>query len=225
MHMPAYKIASFENNHLPLIRRVAATGKPMIISTGMATLAELDEAVRTARTAGCRDLILLKCTSTYPASPENTNILTIPHLRALFDCEVGLSDHTMGIGAAVAAVAHGATVIEKHFTLRRADGGVDSAFSLEPAELRMLAVETERAWQALGTVKYGPSEAEEKSLVFRRSLYVSENMKTGESFTRQNLRIVRPGNGLHPRFYEVLLGKHVVRDVAKGTAVDWSLIT
>jgi pseudaminic acid synthase len=225
LEMPAYKIASFENNHLPLIRKVAATGKPMIISSGMATVAELDEAVQTARMAGCRDLVLLKCTSTYPASPLNTNVCTIPHMRALFDCEVGLSDHTMGIGAAVAAVALGATVIEKHFTLRRADGGVDSAFSLEPAELKTLVLETERAWQALGTVAYGPTDAERASLALRRSLYVAENIRSGEPFTARNLRIVRPGNGLHPRFYEQLLGKCVVRDVAKGTAVDWSLVT
>jgi N-acetylneuraminate synthase len=223
--MPAYKIASFENNHLPLIRKVAATGKPVIMSTGMATLAELDDAVRAAREAGCRDLILLKCTSTYPASPANSNVLTIPHLRALFGCEVGLSDHTMGIGAAVAAVAHGASVVEKHFTLRRADGGVDSAFSLEPAELRTLVLETERAWQALGSVTYGPTAAEAKSLVFRRSLYVAQDMRAGEAFSTRNLRVVRPGNGLHPRFYEQLLGKRVVRDVLKGTAVDWSLLT
>ncbi|RQD80972.1 MAG: pseudaminic acid synthase, partial [Methanocalculus sp. MSAO_Arc2] len=176
LNVPAYKIASFENNHLPLIRKVAATGKPLIISTGMATIAELDEAVRTARDAGCQDLILLKCTSTYPATPENSNILTIPHMRELFNCEVGLSDHTLGIGAAVAAVAHGATVIEKHFTLSRADGGVDSAFSMEPSELKMLVEETERAWQSLGGVVYGSMEAEKRSLMFRRSLYVAEDM-------------------------------------------------
>jgi pseudaminic acid synthase len=222
--VPAYKIASFENNHLPLIRKVAATGKPLIISTGMATLGELDEAVRTARSAGCANLVLLKCTSTYPASPENTNVMTIPHLRTLFGCEVGLSDHTMGIGAAIAAVAHGATVIEKHFTLSRADGGVDSAFSLEPAELAMLVVETGRAWLSLGKVTYGPTEAERKSLVFRRSLYVAEDMRAGEAFNAQNLRVVRPGSGLHPRFYEQLMGKRVIRDVDKGTPVGWHLL-
>jgi pseudaminic acid synthase len=224
LDVPAYKIASFENNHLPLIRKVAATGKPMIMSTGMATIAELDEAVRTARAAGCSDLVLLKCTSTYPASPANTNVLTIPHMRELFGCEVGLSDHTMGVGASIAAVAHGATVIEKHFTLRRADGGVDSAFSLEPAELAILVQETERAWMSLGAVAYGPTEAELKSLRFRRSLYVAEDMKRGEKFTRKSLRVVRPGMGLHPRFYEQLLGKSVNRDVRKGTALDWSII-
>jgi N-acetylneuraminate synthase len=224
LQVPAYKIASFENNHLPLIRKVAATGKPMIISTGMATVAEIDEAVSTAREAGCSSLILLKCTSTYPASPQNTNVLTIPHLRALFGCEVGLSDHTMGVGVAVAAVAHGATVIEKHFTLRRADGGVDSAFSLEPAELAMLVQETQRAWQSLGGIAYGPTEAERNSLVFRRSLYVAEDMKAGDVFTSANLRVVRPGLGLHPRFYALLLGKRALREVRKGTPVAWDLI-
>ncbi|RQD82903.1 MAG: pseudaminic acid synthase, partial [Methanocalculus sp. MSAO_Arc2] len=206
LNVPAYKIASFENNHLPLIRRVAATGKPLIISTGMATIAELDEAVRTARDAGCQDIILLKCTSTYPATPENSNILTIPHMRELFGCEVGLSDHTLGIGAAVAAVAHGATVIEKHFTLSRADGGVDSAFSMEPAELKMLVEETERAWQSLGGVVYGPTEAEKNAVYRRRSLYVAEDMKAGDVFTKENLRCVRPGLGLAPKYYEILLG-------------------
>src|SRR5690606_31821855 len=147
LNVPAYKIASFENIHLPLIRKVAATGKPMIISTGMASLSELDEAVATARAAGCRELVLLKCTSTYPATPENTNITTIPHMRTLFGCEIGLSDHTMGVGVGVASVALGATVVEKHFTLNRADGGVDSAFSIEPAELASLVVETERVWK------------------------------------------------------------------------------
>src|SRR3569833_1759658 len=160
LDVPCYKIASFENTDLPLIRSVAATGKPLIISTGMATVAELDDAVRAAREAGCTDLILLKCTSTYPATAENTNILTIPHLRELFGCEVGLSDHTMGVGVSVASVALGASVIEKHFTLSRAEGGVDSAFSMEPAEMAQLVLEAERAWQALGRVSYGPSQAE-----------------------------------------------------------------
>lgn len=224
LNVPAYKVASFENNHLPLIRKVASTGKPVIISTGMATLAELDEAVRTARDAGCRDLVLLKCTSTYPATPENSNILTIPHMRALFGCEIGLSDHTMGVGVAVAAVAHGASLIEKHFTLARSDGGVDSAFSLEPAEMAALVVETERAAAGLGQVTYGPTEAEKKSLIFRRSIYISEDVKAGDAFTLQNLRIVRPGHGMSPRLYEQLLGKHAARDAAKGTPLDWSLI-
>lgn len=221
---PAYKIASFENIHLPLIRAAAATGKPLIISTGMATIAELEEAVTAARSAGCRQLVLLKCTSTYPATPDNTNILTIPHLRDLFGCDVGLSDHTMGVGVAAAAVAHGAAVVEKHFTLRRADGGVDSTFSLEPEEFRLLVTETERAWKSLGRISYGPTESEKPSLIFRRSLYVAADMKAGEAFTADNLRIVRPGHGLHPRFYEKLLGKHVNRDMKKGTPVQWDVL-
>jgi N-acetylneuraminate synthase len=220
---PAYKIASFENTDLPLIRKVAATGKPMIISTGMATVAELDETVRTAREAGCRDLVLLKCTSTYPASPENTNLLTIPHMRELFGCEVGLSDHTMGVGAAVAAVALGATVIEKHFTLRRADGGVDSTFSLEPEEMHALVVESERAWQALGRVAYGPSEKEKASMVFRRSLYITRDLDAGATLSRDNLRIIRPGYGLPPKHYNQILGRKLSRAVKKGTPVTWDL--
>ena len=196
LDVPCYKIASFENTDLQLIRRVAFTGKPLIISTGMATVAELDETVRTAREAGCKDLILLKCTSTYPATPENTNILTIPHLRELFCCEIGLSDHTMGVGVAVASVALGATVIEKHFTLNRAAGGVDSTFSMEPAELKQLVVETERAWHALGRVSYGPIVAEQKSVQFRRSLYVVKALKVGDVLTRENVRAIRPGYGL-----------------------------
>jgi N-acetylneuraminate synthase len=224
LDVPAYKIASFENIHLPLIRKVAATGKPLIISTGMANLAEIDEAVRTARAAGCRDLVLLKCTSTYPATPQNTNVATIPHMRQLFGCEIGLSDHTMGIGASVAAVALGGTVIEKHFTLRRADGGVDSTFSLEPEELAALVVETERAWQSLGEVRYGPTEAELKSLVFRRSIYIAKPVKAGEVLTPDNLRCVRPGLGLPPRYYEQLLGRKVGRDAPAGTPMSWDLL-
>lgn len=224
LDVPCYKIASFENTDLPLIRKVAATGKPMIISTGMATIAELDETVRTARAAGCNDLILLKCTSTYPSTPENTNILTIPHLRELFDCEVGLSDHTMGIGVSVAAVALGATVIEKHFTRCRADGGVDSTFSLEPSELRSLVVETARAWQALGKVAYGPTEKEKKSLVFRRSLYVVQDMKAGDVFTAENVRAIRPGLGLAPKYQQVVMGRHIARDTSKGTPLAFDLL-
>ena len=206
LDVPAFKIASFENNHLPLIEKAASTGKPLIISTGMASLGELDDAVRTARDAGCKELVLLKCTSTYPASPENTNLRTIPHLRELFGCEVGLSDHTMGLGAAVAAVALGASVIEKHFTLARADGGVDSAFSLEPKELASLVTESDRAWQALGQVRYGPTEAEKKSLVFRRSIYVAKDIAKGEIFTTENLKVVRPADGAPPCFYRQLIG-------------------
>lgn len=225
---PCYKIASFENADLPLLRKVAATGKPVIVSTGMATLAELDETVRTLRAGGGPDaqgdIVLLKCTSTYPASPENSNLRTIPHLRDLFGCEVGLSDHTPGIGASVAAVALGATVIEKHFTLSRAEGGVDSAFSLEPAELAALVTETERAWQALGGIQYGPTAAEQPSRRFRRSIYIAQDLKAGEVLSRENLRIVRPGHGLAPKHYESLLGRRVTRELAMGTAMRWEYI-
>jgi N-acetylneuraminate synthase len=221
---PCYKIASFENIDLPLIKKVAATGKPVIISTGMASVAELDEAVRAARETGCEDIILLKCTSTYPSNTEDTNILTIPNMRELFRCEVGLSDHTIGIGVALASVALGATVIEKHFTLRRAEGGVDAAFSLEPAEMKALVDESQRAWRSLGEVKYGPTEAEKTSLVFRRSLYITRSLKAGEVLSSDNLRSIRPGLGLPPKYYEVILGKPVVRDVKKGTPVTWDLI-
>lgn len=223
LEVPCYKIASFENTDLPLIRKVAATGKPMIISTGMASLAELDEAVRTARAAGCRDLVLLKCTSTYPASPENTNIQTIPHMRAMFDCEIGISDHTMGTGVSVAAVALGATVIEKHFTLDRADGGVDSTFSMEPAEMRALVVESERAWQALGSISYGPTSAEQKSLGFRRSLYITRDLAPGDVLTAENLRAIRPGSGLPPKYIDVFMGRRVATAIKRGTPVSWNL--
>jgi len=221
---PCYKIASFENTDLPLIRRVAATGKPLIISTGMATVGELDETVAAARDAGCEDLVLLKCTSTYPASADNTNIRTIPHLRRLFGCEAGLSDHTMGVGVAVAAVALGATVIEKHFTLSRADGGVDSAFSLEPAELAQLGAETGRAWRSLGGVRYGASAAEATSVKHRRSIYVAEDIGAGGVLTHENIRCIRPGAGLAPKHYEALLGRRVHRAVSKGTPMSWSLL-
>lgn len=224
LDVPAYKIASFENNHLPLIRKAAATGKPLLLSTGMATIMELDEAVTAARSAGCRDIVLLKCTSTYPATPEDSNVRTIPHMRDLFGVDVGLSDHTLGVGAAVAAVALGATVIEKHFTLRRADGGLDAAFSMEPEELAALVRETERAWQSLGTIAYGTSAAESRSRVFRRSLYIVEDLKAGDVLTPSNLKIIRPGQGLHPRHYDHLLGRTVRHDVKRGTAVTWSLV-
>lgn len=223
LNVPCYKIASFENTDLPLIRRVAATGKPMIISTGMATVAELDETVRTARAAGCSELVLLKCTSTYPAAPANSNILTIPHLRELFGCEVGLSDHTMGVGVGVASVALGATVIEKHFTLARADGGVDSAFSLEPTEMAALVVETRRAWQALGRVAYGPTEAERPSLKFRRSLFITADVRAGDVLTADNVRSIRPGTGLPAKYLDQIIGRSVARSAVRGTPVSWDL--
>ncbi len=224
LNPPCYKIASFENTDLPLIRRVAATGKPLIVSTGMASLAELDETVRCAREAGAGGIILLKCTSTYPATPINSNLLTLPHLRDLFDCEVGLSDHTLGIGAPVASVALGATVIEKHFTLHRADGGVDSAFSMEPEEMAQLVAETERAWLALGAISYGPTESEKASLQFRRSLYIVRDLKAGEILTRDNVRAIRPGLGMPPKYLARVIGKTVNADVRRGTALRWELL-
>jgi N-acetylneuraminate synthase len=224
LNAPCYKIASFENTDLPLIRYVAATGKPMIISTGMATFAELDETVEAARSAGCKDLILLKCTSTYPSTPDDSNILTIPEMRSRYGCEIGISDHTMGIGVSVAAVALGATVIEKHFTLQRADGGVDSAFSMEPQEMAQLVIETERAWQALGKVQTGPTVKEKASLVFRRSLYVVADVKAGEKLTPANVRAIRPGNGIAPKFYDEVIGKTAKRDIARGTPLSHDLI-
>ncbi|MCY8488906.1 pseudaminic acid synthase [Bacillus atrophaeus] len=222
--VPIYKIASFENTDIPLIKKVAATGKPIIISTGMATVAEIDETIRAAKEAGCKELILLKCTSTYPASPENTNISTIPHMKELFNCQVGLSDHTMGTGVAVASVALGATVIEKHFTLSRADGGVDSAFSLEPHELKELVIETERAWQALGQITYGPTDKEKASLKFRRSIYVKKDIKAGEIFTKENIKVVRPGYGLEPKYFDLIIGRTAKKHISAGTPLGWDSI-
>ncbi len=224
LDVPCYKVASFENTDIPLIRKIASTGKPMLISTGMATITELAETVQVARDAGCKDMVLLKCTSTYPATPDNTNLLTIPHLRELFNMQVGLSDHTMGIGVAVAGVALGACVIEKHFTLSRSDGGVDSAFSMEPQEMQALVAESKQAWQALGKVSYGPTEKEVPSLKHRRSLYVVKDMKAGDILTQENLRTIRPGLGLSPKYYDLLLGKRVRCDIKRGTPVNWDLI-
>jgi len=224
LNAPFYKVASFEMTDLPLIKKIASTGKPMIVSTGMASLAELEETVRTIRNAGCKDFVLLKCTSTYPASPESTNITTIPHMREMFGCEVGLSDHTMGVGVAVASVALGARVIEKHFTLKRSDGGVDSAFSLEPEELKQLVVETERAFLGLGRVTYGMSEVEKKSVQFRRSIYVVKDLKPGQAITRSDIRIIRPGFGLAPKHLDDVIGKRVKDEVKQGTALSWSLL-
>jgi len=219
-----YKISSFENTDIPLIKKVAATGKPMIISTGMATVAELDETVRAAREAGCKELILLKCTSTYPATADNTNISTIPHMRELFDVQVGLSDHTMGMGVSVASIALGATVIEKHFTLSRADGGVDAAFSMEPAEMAALVVDTERAWQAMGKVTYGPTEKEKASLKFRRSIYVTKDIAVGEVFTKDNIKVIRPGYGLAPKYYERVLGNKAKSKLKVGEPLTFEVI-
>lgn len=224
LDVPAYKIASFENTHLPLIRKVAQTGKPIIISTGVSSISDIDETVRLLRKEGCENFILLKCTSTYPATPENTNINTIPHLSNLYNCLVGLSDHTMGIGVSVAAVALGARVIEKHFTLRRADGGVDSAFSLEPEELKALVAETNNAFLSLGEISYGVHQAEEKSKFFKRSIYVSKDIAVGDVFTNENLKIIRPGNGIAPNFIDVVIGKKAKVSIKAGTPLNWDIL-
>jgi N-acetylneuraminate synthase len=219
--VPAYKIASQECIHLPLIEKVASTNKPIIMSTGMASLAEVDEAVNLIKKIGSSEIVLLKCTSTYPANPTNSNVLTIPYLRTLFGCEVGLSDHTLGVGAAVAAVAHGATVIEKHFTLSRADGGVDSAFSLEPQEMEQLVNETLRGWQSLGHVQFGPTEAEINSLSGRRSIYIAKDVNAGDLLTKENIRVVRPNLGMAPKYFDVVLGKRFKSDLKVGTPLSW----
>ncbi len=223
LDVPAYKIASFEMTDIPLIQKVAATGKPMIISTGMASVAEIATSVATAKAAGAEDIILLKCTSTYPATPENSNLATITNMRDTFGCTVGLSDHTMGCGVSVASVALGACLIEKHFTLARADGGVDSAFSMEPAEFLMLRQEVDRAQLAMGQITYGGTQAEDASRAFRRSLYIAQNMEAGDVLTAANLRAVRPGFGLPPAFLSTLLGKPVARALPAGTPADWSM--
>ena len=224
LNTPVHKIASFENNHHPLLKKIAQTGKPVIMSTGASDLANLSESVEVLRTNGCKDLVLLKCTSNYPSTPENSNLRTIPHLRELFNCEVGLSDHTMGIGVPIAAVTLGATVIEKHFCLSRAEGGVDSAFSLEPDELQALVIETERAWQSLGVVQYGIQESEKKSLLFKRSVYVVKDINKGEKFSADNIRVIRPGDGLQPKYYNMVIDKKALSNIKKGTPLNFDLI-
>lgn len=224
LDVPAYKIASFENIDLPLIARVAMTGKPMIISTGLATLGEIDEAVRCARDNGCQQLALLKCTSSYPADPADSNLRALPLLAENFGLPVGLSDHTLGIGAAVASVALGARIIEKHVTLDRSDGGVDSAFSLEPAEFAQLREATAVAVRSLGQARLQRTAAEENSLVFRRSLYICKDLRAGDVLTEENLRAIRPGLGLPPKYLSSLLGRKVGRDVGQGTPMQWNLL-
>ena len=219
--VPAYKIASFEQVHLPLIRRVAQTRKPVILSTGMATRQEIDEAVATARDAGCDQLALLRCNSAYPASPDEMHLRTIPDLAAQYSAPVGLSDHTLGIAAAVTAVALGACIIEKHLTLSRDEPGPDSAFSLEPGEFKTMVDAVRDAQSALGEVRYGPSPGEEPSLVFRRSLFIVQDVGEGDRFNDQNVRIIRPGQGLHPRHLSEVLGRQAACDLARGTPLDW----
>lgn len=224
LNTPCYKIASFENTDIALIEKAAATKKPLIISTGMATYSELEDTVKCASEAGCEELVLLKCTSTYPADPINTNIHTIPNMQKEFGCLVGLSDHTMGIGVSIASISLGACVIEKHFTLSRADGGIDSAFSMEPHEMSQLVMESQRAYQALGQINYGPTVAECHSIQFRRSLYIVKDLKAGEILSKDNVRAIRPGFGLPPKYLNEISGKKLLEDVKKGTALSWDLI-
>jgi len=225
LDVPAYKIASFESAHHPLLKKVAATGKPVIISSGTSNLDEIYESVRVLKRNGAGPVCVLKCTSTYPATPENTNLRTIPVFQSVFqDCVIGLSDHTKGIGVSVAAVALGASVVEKHFTLRRSDGGVDSEFSLEPNELKQLVTETKRAWQALGRVQLDTQKAETASRQFRRSIYVVQDIAIGEPFTTDNLRVIRPGDGLPPRRLEQLLGKVSRFAIKRGTPLTESKV-
>jgi pseudaminic acid synthase len=216
LHVPAYKIASFENEHYPLIEKVIRTGKPILMSTGVTGLDALEQSVSFIKASGGSDFILLKCTSTYPASPQHSNLATLPDMRARFGCVVGLSDHTMGIGVSVASIALGAAVIEKHFTLRRADGGVDSAFSIEPEELKALVLESERAWQAIGQVNYAPSESEQKQMVFKRSIYANADMDEGHLLQSSDIRVIRPARGLHPRYFRTVIGRPLQKAVRRG---------
>jgi pseudaminic acid synthase len=224
LNAPFYKIASFENTDHPLLKKVAQTGKPVIMSTGIANLIDIIEAVNVLKANGCKDLVLLKCTSTYPSTPENTNLVTIPVLQQVFpDCMIGLSDHTMGIGAAVASVALGVRVIEKHFTLSRAEGGVDSAFSMEPSEMKSLVIESERAFLSLGNVQLNMQAAEMESRQFKRSIYAIRDIQAGDAFTRENIRIIRPGDGLEPKYFEGLLGKKSSVTLRRGSPVPHGL--
>ena len=222
--MPAYKIASFENNDIPLIKKIASTKKPIIMSTGVSTLNDLIYSYDQIKKHNKNNLALLKCTSTYPATPKDSNIVTIKHMRDLFDCEIGLSDHTLGIGVSIAAVSHGASIIEKHFTLDRSEGGVDAAFSLEPEEMKNLVIEAKNAWESLGQIKYGILKSEHNSIKYKRSLYVSKNVKKGDIVNEENIRIIRPGYGLNPRYYDQVIGREFKKNIVKGTPLDWKFI-
>lgn len=224
MDVDIYKIASFENTDWPLLQKVAATGKPVIMSTGASNISDIDESVRILKSNGCKDLVLLKCTSTYPASPETTNLMTIPYLKELFKCHVGLSDHTLGIGTSLASIAFGSKVIEKHFTIRRADGGVDSTFSIEPEELKNLVKETENAFYSIGNIELGINESEKKSVLFKRSIYVVEDINPGDDFSLTNLRIIRPGLGLPPKYFSQILGKKSASKIKAGTPLTWDIL-
>jgi pseudaminic acid synthase len=222
---PCFKIASSENTDLPLIRKVASFGKPIIISTGMATLSEIEDAVGAARISGCKDLILLKCSASYPADSVEANLRTIPNMREIFDCEVGISDHTLGIGTSITAVALGATLIEKHFTLDKLDGAVDSKFSMDPAEMKQLVGDVKESWASLGNVKYGPSKSEELSIRYRRSLYVVEDMQLGETISSKNVRAIRPGLGMPIKNLDIVIGRRVNQKILKGTPLTWEIIS
>ena len=225
LDVPAYKIASFENIHHPLLKKVAATGKPILMSTGMATLKELEESVNIIRESGCNDIILLKCTSSYPAKPKYANLKTIPHLAQHFDCEVGLSDHTLGIDVSIASIALGARIIEKHFTLDRSDGGVDASFSIEPSEMKQLVDQAKKTFAALGKVQYGPTLNEKNNLQYRPSIYTVKDIQAGEKFTKNKIKIIRPGNGLAPKHYESILGTKALRTINKGTPLKLNHIS
>jgi pseudaminic acid synthase len=224
LQVPAYKIASFEIVDLPLIRKIAQTGKPAILSTGMATLAEIEEAIQSFQAAGGNELLLLKCTSSYPAPPQEMHLRTIPHLAASFSVPVGLSDHSKGLAVAVASVALGACAIEKHLTLSRKKGGPDSSFSLEPAEFKEMVSSVRTTEKALGTIRYGTSPQERSSRVFRRSIFAVKDIKAGEPFTDDNIRSIRPGFGLHTRYLETIVGRIARMDIKRGTPLKWEIL-
>ena len=218
---PAYKIASFENNHYPLIEKVAKTGKPIIISTGMASYEELKNVLKIIKQNKCKNFMLLKCTSAYPSSPKETNLKTIVDMKKKFKCPIGLSDHTLGIGSSIGAISFGACLIEKHFTLDRSDGGVDSSFSMDPTELKLLVEESERAWESIGQISYGPTKSELKSLKYRRSIYFSKDILKGEKITETNIKIIRPAYGLEPKYFSKIIGKRVNKNIISGKKVTW----
>lgn len=224
LKVPFYKIASAENIHFPLLKKVAKTNKPIIISTGMISIKELDEVVSYVRKLGCKNITLLKCTTEYPAKPKESNILTIPYLKKRYKCDVGLSDHTPGIGVSIAAIALGASIIEKHLTLSRKDGAIDSFFSLEPDEFKSLVNESKSAYESLGKIKTEPTKSEKKYLKYRRSIYAAEDIKKNERFTKLNLKVIRPGLGLHPKFYDSIIGKKSKKTIKKGTAMKKSFL-
>ena len=224
LKVPAYKISSFEITDFPLIKKVAKTNKPIILSTGMASIKEINEAIRLIKQYGKSKFALLKCTSSYPADPKNINLKTIIDMRKKFKCEVGISDHTLGIGVAVASIPFQSTIIEKHFTLSRSDGGVDSKFSIEPDEMKILIKEVNSAWKAIGKIKYGYTESEKKSLNHRKSIYITKNMKKGERITENNIKVVRPAFGLHSKYFNKVIGLKLIKNVKSGTALKWELI-